>query len=68
MVPDPIYIYHCYYIIETLSASHNDTRLVINRDLTVSEYKHDNLGIIGSGDSSIMGSVDSKQMAENICT
>ena len=66
MVYAPIYIFNCYHIMANLDASSNDTILVINRGLTVSEYKHGNLGIIGSGDSSILGSVYSKQLVKNI--
>ena len=51
-----------------LAAYSNDTRLVIKCGLTSSEDKHGNLGVKGSGDSSILGYVDSKQMVKNICT
>ena len=44
-----IYICHCYDIIEHLSESRNDTRLVIDHSSSVSEDKHGNLGVIGSG-------------------
>ena len=57
---DPWYICHCYDVIGNLSTSCNDTRLVINLCLTVSEDKHGNLVISRRGDSSILGSVDSK--------
>ena len=60
MVSDPIYICHYYYTMENLFASLNDTRLVINHSLTVSEDKHFNLGVRGSVDSSILSSVDIK--------
>ena len=65
---DPRYISHCYYIMENLVASSNDTILVINRSITGSEVKHGNLGIRVSEDSSILGYVDSKHMVKNICT
>ena len=68
MVYDPIYICHCYDIMANLAASRNDKILLINRGTTVSEDKHGNLGIRGSGDSSILVSIDSKQMMKNICT
>ena len=68
MVSDPIYICHYYYTMENLFASLNDTRLVINHSLTVSEDKHFNLGVRGSVDSSILSSVDIKYMVKNICT
>ena len=50
-----------------LAASCNDTRSVINRVLGVSEYKHGNLVVRGSGYSYIFGSVDSKQTVKIIC-
>ena len=62
------YICHCYDIMKNVSASRNDTRLFIKRCLTFSEDKHGNLGIIGSRDSYILGSVDSKHMVKNLCT
>ena len=68
MVSDPIYICHCYDIMAYLFSSYNDTRLVINRGLTVSEDKHGNLGMWGSVYSYLLGSLKSKHMAKNICT
>ena len=60
MGSDPRYICHCYDIMANLSVSYNDTILVINRGLTVSEDKHRNLCVRRSGDSSILGSIYSK--------
>ena len=57
---DTRYICHCYDIMEKLASSCNDTILVINRSLIVSEDKNGGLGIIGIGDSSILGFGDSK--------
>ena len=65
MGSDPRYIYHCYDITEHLAASCNNTRLVIKRYLTVIVDKHVNLGVKGSGDSSILGSVDIRQTVKN---
>ena len=65
---DPIYIWHCYDIMTNLASSCNNTILVTNRGLTVSEDKHNNLVVRGSGDSSTFGSVDSKYTMKNICT
>ena len=45
-----------------VATSCNDTKLVINRSLTISEYKHGNLGVRGSVYSYILGSVDSKHI------
>ena len=68
MGSDPRYICYCYDIMENLSASCNDTGLFIYLGLTVSEDKHVNLGIIGSGDPYILGYVDSKHTVKNSCT
>ena len=68
MVSNPRYICHCFDIMENLAACRNYTRLVINRDLTVGDNKHDNLGVRGSRYYYILGSIDSKQMVKNICT
>ena len=65
---DPRYITHCYDVMSNLAASQSDTRLIINRGLTVSEDKYGNLGVRGNNDSSLLGSVDSKQMVKNLCT
>ena len=46
------------------SASCNYTRLFINSGLTIGEDIHGNLVVIGSGDSYILGFVDSKQMVK----
>ena len=51
-----------------LAASRNDTRLVINHGLTVSEYKYGNLSVRGSVYFSILGSVYGKKMVKKICT
>ena len=52
-----------------LAVSQNDTRLIINRGLAVSKEKYGNLGVRGgNGDSSLLGSVDSKQMVKNLCS
>ena len=66
---DPRYITHCYDIMANLTASQTDTRLIINRGLTVGNDSEGNLEVRGSGgDSSLLGSVDSKQMVKNLCT
>jgi hypothetical protein len=65
---DPRYITHCYDIMANLAASKSDTRLIINRGLTVSSDKNKNLEVRGINDSSLLGSIDSKQMVKNLCT
>ena len=66
MVYAPIYIFNCYHIMANLDASSNDTILVINRRLTISEDKHGNLCVRGSVDSYILGSVYSKHTVKKI--
>ena len=56
----PRYICHFYDMMKNLAAYCNDTILVINRGLTLSEGKHGNFVIIGRGYSCILSSVDSK--------
>ena len=68
MGSDPKYICNCYDIMANLAAFCNDTILVINRRLTISEDKHGNLCVRGSVDSYILGSVYSKHTVKNICT
>jgi predicted GIY-YIG superfamily endonuclease len=65
---DPRYITHCYDVMANMAASQQDTRLVINRGLTVGKDKYGSLGVRGSNDSSLLGSVDSKQMVKNLCS
>jgi predicted GIY-YIG superfamily endonuclease len=65
---DPRYITHCYDVMANMAASQCDTRLVINRGLTVGKEIYGNLGVRGNIDSTLLGSVDSKQMVKNLCT
>ena len=65
---DPRYISHCYDVTANMAASQSDTRLIIERGLTVPDSKKDNLGVRGQNDSELLGSVDSKQMVKNLCT
>ena len=52
-----------------LAASQTDTQLIIYRGLTVGNDSKGSLEVRGSGgDSSLLGSVDSKQMVKNLCT
>ena len=68
MSSDLRYICHCYDIMKNLAASRYDKKLVINRSLTVSEYKHGNLGVRRSRYSYILGSIYNRQMVKNIFT
>ena len=57
---DPRYIAHCYDVMANMAASQSDTRLIVERGLTVPNEKGDCLGVRGSKDSELLGSVDSK--------
>ena len=56
---DPRYITHCYNVMANMAASQHDTRLIINRGLTVGNEKNGDLEVRGSKDCSLLGSVDS---------
>ena len=64
---DPRYCAHCYDMLTNLSANHEDTRLILNRGLTVGEDKTGGLGLRGKGDSALLESVDNKEMVRNLC-
>ena len=56
----PRYVSYYFDVMSNWSATHNDTKMIINRDLTIADYKYGGLGVRGKGDSSFLGSVDSK--------
>ena len=60
------YTSFCYNKLSNLAANHEDTRIIIRRGLTVDEKTGD-LGLRGSGDSSMLESFDSKAMVRNLC-
>ena len=60
------YTSFCYDKLSNLAANHEDTRIVIRRGLTVDENSGE-LGLRGSGDSSMLESFDSKAMVRNLC-
>ena len=49
-----------------LTFNHQDSIIVLNRGLTVDEENKNNLGLRCSHDSSLLGSIDSKQMVKNL--
>lgn len=65
---DPRYICHCYDVLTNQTANHEDTRLILNRGLTVDENNDFNLTVRGKNDSSLLPSTDSKQIVRNLCT
>jgi predicted GIY-YIG superfamily endonuclease len=64
---DARYCAHCYDMLTNASANHEDTRLILNRGLTIGNDKTGGLGLRGKGDSSLLESVDNKQMVRNLC-
>jgi hypothetical protein len=48
---DPRYISYCYDVMSNMAATHIDTRMIINRGLSVGEDKCGGLGVHGSGDT-----------------
>ena len=60
------YTSFCYDKLSNLAANHEDTRIIIRRGLTVDENSGE-LGLRGSGDSSMLESFDSKAMVRNLC-
>ena len=61
------YLSHCYDILTNLTANHEDTRLILNRGLTVSDDNNGGLALRGKHDSALLESVDNKQMVRNLC-
>ena len=64
---DSRYISHCYDVMTNVAANHEDTRLILNRGLTVGDDKYGGLCVRGKSDNSLMSSIDSKQMVRNLC-
>lgn len=64
---DPRYCSHCYDMLTNLSANHEDTRLILNRGLTVADDDTGGLKLRGKEDSCLTNSVDNKQMVRNLC-
>eukprot|EP00957_Ditylum_brightwellii_P112729 8593516-Ditylum_brightwellii.AAC.1 len=51
---DPIYIAHCFNFISNISASFSDTRIIMNKGLTVDDNKKGGLGARGNKESSFL--------------
>ena len=54
-------------MLNNIAANREDTRVILNRGLTVDENSKSGLGLRGKVDSSLIGSVDNKQMVRNLC-
>ena len=64
---DSRYCAHCYDMLTNISANHEDTRLILNRGLTVGDDRSGGLCVRGQKDHSLLASVDNKQMVRNLC-
>ena len=61
------YIHYAYDSCVNLTLNNQDTRIVLNRGLTVGEDKKSSLQVKSRNDSSLSDSIDSKQMVKNLC-
>ena len=64
---NPRYITFAYDMLTNLAATHEDTRLVMQRGLTVQDGNSTGLSLHEKEDSVLMESFDSKQMVRNLC-
>ena len=63
---DPRYTSRCFDILTNLTANNEYTRLVLNIDLSI-DNKTVNIGLRVKGDTTLLGSVDNKEMVRNLC-
>ena len=61
------YLSFYYDMLTNLTANHEDTRLIVNRGLTVGDDKTGGLALRGKGDSALLESVDNKEMVRKLC-
>lgn len=54
-------------MLSNLSANHCDTGITINRGLSADKDDKGGLALRGKSDTSLMESIDSKQMGKNLC-
>ena len=60
-ITNPNYASYCYDKLTNLYLNHEDTRIVLNKGLTVDPKSSNGIGVICNNDSSIFESIDSKQ-------
>ena len=53
-------------MLTNMSENHEDTWLILKRCLTIDDYKHSCLLIIGKAYSALLESIDNKQIVRNI--
>ena len=54
-------------MLTNLTANHTDTHIILNIGLTIGNDKTGGLAVRGKGDSSLLQSVDNKEMVRNLC-
>ena len=64
---NPSYVSYAYDKITNLSLSHQDTRIVLNRGLTVDNEETNGIGVRGKADFTLFESLDSKKAAKSLC-
>ena len=63
----PSYISYCYDKITNLTLNHQDSRIILNRGLTVDKEERNGIGVRGKSDSTLFQGLDSKRAANNLC-
>ena len=62
------YMHYAYDSCVNLTLNNQDSRIVLNRGLTVGEDKKSSLQVKSKNDSFLSDSIDSKQMVKNLCS
>ena len=64
---NPAYISLCYDQLSNITASHEDSRIIMNRGMKVDDKNYSGLGVRRKNDSTLFDSVDSQRMVNNLC-
>ena len=64
---NPSYISFTYDVLTNFSMNRKDSRIILNRGLTVDNESKNGYGVRCKNDSSLFESVDNKQMVRNLC-
>ena len=63
---NPKYVVFSYNTLTNLYVNHQDTRILLNRSLTVSNDESGGLGLRSKNDSILLEPINSKQMVRNL--
>ena len=63
----PSYISYSYDKITNLTMNHQDSRIVLNRGLTVDKEEKNGIGVRGKSDTALFEALDSKRAAKSLC-